>query len=232
MDDWALSPGTSLLLLWLLHSEHDGLSLVTAAAWIACMDNLALYELQLIYLHACVPRLPVSLLACLLHLVSVHYSAFTQPLQSFFLPLPLAQVFPSSQDKLVYLLPFPRVTPGAHVAFPLLAPLVSIAQWQCIHPVVLGLLFVIVIISQILCQNPIAKRLLGPLHTGRHQFFVIGLHAEGMFDADAYYCLLLIADLFLLIVCSSLLWVLLACSHASISKIMGNGREDSQFLSL
>lgn len=169
------------------------------------MDNLAVDQVQLISLHACVPRLPVSLPACPLDLVSVRYSAFTQPLQSFLLPLPLAYIFPSPHDELVYLLLFPRVTPGARVAFPLLDPLVSRAQWQRIHPVVLGLLFVMVIVSQILCQNPIAKRLLGPLHTGRHQFFLIGLHAEGMFDADACYCLLLMADLFLLIACSSLL---------------------------
>lgn len=76
------------------------------------------------------------------------------------------------------------------------------AQQPCLHPLT-GLLFLIV--SQIWCQNPIAKRLLGPLQPGRQQFTVIGLHAEGMFHADAYYRLLLIAVLFLLITHSSLL---------------------------
>lgn len=105
------------------------------------------------------------------------------------------------------------------------------AQRQCMRPIVLGLLFVIVIVSQIRCQNPIAERLLGPLHPGRQQFPVIGLHAEGMFHADAYYCLLLITVLFLLIMCSSLLRMMLEFLHPPVSKIMGNGREDSKFLS-
>lgn len=43
----------------------------------------------------------------------------------FFPPLPFAQVSLSPRGKLVCLLPFPGVTPGAHVAFPLLDPLVS-----------------------------------------------------------------------------------------------------------
>ena len=104
-------------------------------------------------------------------------------------------------------------------------------QQRCVHPIMLELLFVIVIVSQIQCQNPIAKRLLGPLHAGRQQLPVIGLHAEGMFHADAYYCLLLIAVLFLLMLCFFLLRVMLECSYPTISKIMGNGREDSKFLS-
>lgn len=43
----------------------------------------------------------------------------------FFSSLPLAQVSPSPRGKLACLLQFHRVTLGAHVAFPLLNPLVS-----------------------------------------------------------------------------------------------------------
>lgn len=69
------------------------------------------------------------------------------------------------------------------------------------------------------------------MQPGRQQFAIIGLPAEGMFHADAYYCVLLIAVLFLLIVRSSLLRVVLEHVPPPVPKSWVMEEKTPEFLS-
>lgn len=213
----AVSLGCSLPLSLVLHSERSGLCLAVVLslllqshrAWVACL-----------LITPCVEALS-SL--CLCPCIASHspprliFAPCSNPLPFtclYCFPVSPCHIFP-----FVEVSPHPCCPPGsnyiAHISLPssaLWGPVLpDPAQQPCLHPLA-RLLFLIV--SQIWCQNPIAERLLGPLQPGRQQFTVIGLHAEGMFHADAYYRLLLIAVLFLLIIHSFLLWVMLERVHA------------------
>lgn len=121
-DNWAMSPGTSLLLSWSMMVSVWSLLLKMHPAWITW-----LFIKCDLFISLPVPLdSPLSASPLVFCTLSQSIPLHLHNLCSlFFPPLCLAQVSPSPQGKLMCLLPFPRVTLGAHVAFPLLDPLVS-----------------------------------------------------------------------------------------------------------